>query len=63
MEFEVFNFMGAGGVALSMYNTDEVCISYESFGDSVYIPSLLSNHIVSSAECFYSLFVLLLKPR
>ncbi|CAA6672928.1 unnamed protein product [Spirodela intermedia] len=23
VEFEVFNFMGAGGVALSMYNTDE----------------------------------------
>lgn len=23
-EFEVFNFKGAGGVALSMYNTDEV---------------------------------------
>jgi isocitrate dehydrogenase len=23
-EFEVFNFTGAGGVALSMYNTDEV---------------------------------------
>ncbi|RRT72574.1 hypothetical protein B296_00018813, partial [Ensete ventricosum] len=22
---EVFNFTGAGGVALSMYNTDEVC--------------------------------------
>ena len=26
-EFEVFNFTGAGGVALSMYNTDEVQIS------------------------------------
>lgn len=25
-ELEVFNFTGAGGVALSMYNTDEVCI-------------------------------------
>lgn len=25
-EFEVFNFTGAGGVALSMYNTDEVQI-------------------------------------
>lgn len=25
-EFEVFNFTGAGGVALSMYNTDEVHI-------------------------------------
>lgn len=23
-EFEVYNFTGAGGVALSMYNTDEV---------------------------------------
>ena len=23
-EFEVFNFTGVGGVALSMYNTDEV---------------------------------------
>jgi len=23
-EFKVFNFTGAGGVALSMYNTDEV---------------------------------------
>lgn len=23
-EMEVFNFTGAGGVALSMYNTDEV---------------------------------------
>lgn len=23
-ELEVFNFTGAGGVALSMYNTDEV---------------------------------------
>ena len=26
-EIEVFNFTGAGGVALSMYNTDEVCYS------------------------------------
>lgn len=25
-ELEVFNFTGAGGVALSMYNTDEVNI-------------------------------------
>lgn len=25
-ELEVFNFTGAGGVALSMYNTDEVCM-------------------------------------
>lgn len=25
-ELEVFNFTGAGGVALSMYNTDEVCL-------------------------------------
>lgn len=25
-EFEVYNFTGAGGVALSMYNTDEVCV-------------------------------------
>lgn len=25
-ELEVYNFDGAGGVALSMYNTDEVCI-------------------------------------
>lgn len=25
-EFEVFNFTGAGGVALAMYNTDEVDI-------------------------------------
>lgn len=24
MELEVFNFTGSGGVALSMYNTDEV---------------------------------------
>jgi len=24
VELEVFNFTGAGGVALSMYNTDEV---------------------------------------
>ena len=24
-EIEVFNFTGAGGVALAMYNTDEVC--------------------------------------
>lgn len=24
-ELEVYNFTGAGGVALSMYNTDEVC--------------------------------------
>lgn len=24
IELEVFNFTGAGGVALSMYNTDEV---------------------------------------
>jgi isocitrate dehydrogenase len=26
-EFDVFNFEGAGGVALSMYNTDEVISS------------------------------------
>lgn len=26
-EIEVFNFTGAGGVALAMYNTDEVCYS------------------------------------
>ena len=26
-ELEVFNFEGAGGVALSMYNTDEVISS------------------------------------
>jgi hypothetical protein len=25
IELDVFNFSGAGGVALSMYNTDEVC--------------------------------------
>lgn len=25
-ELEVYNFTGAGGIALSMYNTDEVCI-------------------------------------
>jgi hypothetical protein len=25
-ELEVYNFTGAGGVALAMYNTDEVCI-------------------------------------
>lgn len=25
-EFEVFDFEGAGGVALSMYNTDEVIL-------------------------------------
>lgn len=33
-ELEVFNFSGAGGVALSMYNTDEVEIKklyYSSF--------------------------------
>jgi len=24
-EFEVFHFDGVGGVALTMYNTDEVC--------------------------------------
>jgi hypothetical protein len=27
-EFEVFKFKGAGGVALSMYNTDEVLILF-----------------------------------
>lgn len=27
-EFEVFNFTGAGGVALSMYNTDEVKLDH-----------------------------------
>lgn len=32
-EFEVFNFTGAGGVALSMYNTDEVCF-WELLGGS-----------------------------
>ena len=25
-ELEVYEFTGAGGIALSMYNTDEVCI-------------------------------------
>ena len=30
-ELEVFNFTGAGGVALSMYNTDEVQISQMLF--------------------------------
>jgi len=27
-EFEVFKFKGAGGVALSMYNTDEVLMIF-----------------------------------
>jgi hypothetical protein len=27
IELDVFNFNGAGGVALSMYNTDEVCLA------------------------------------
>lgn len=26
-ELEVYNFTGEGGVALSMYNTDEVCFA------------------------------------
>lgn len=26
-ELEVYNFTGEGGVALSMYNTDEVCLA------------------------------------
>lgn len=30
-EFEVYNFTGAGGVALSMYNTDEVCLQLFGF--------------------------------
>lgn len=29
-EMEVYNFTGAGGVALSMYNTDEVCFARPS---------------------------------
>lgn len=27
IDLEVYKFTGAGGVALSMYNTDEVCLS------------------------------------
>lgn len=30
-ELEVYNFTGAGGVALSMYNTDEVCLQMFGF--------------------------------
>ena len=31
VDLEVFNFTGAGGVALSMYNTDEVLVSLNWF--------------------------------
>lgn len=39
-EFEVFNFTGAGGVALAMYNTDEVDI-IERVPDAFFYPRQL----------------------
>lgn len=35
IELDVFNFSGAGGVALSMYNTDEVCSLCHASFDSL----------------------------
>lgn len=35
IELDVFNFSGAGGVALSMYNTDEVCSLCHASFDAV----------------------------
>ena len=39
-EFEVFNFTGAGGVALALYNTDEVDI-IERVPDAFFYPRQL----------------------
>lgn len=58
-EFEVFNFTGAGGVALAMYNTDEVD-SFERVLDIFFLLSLMSilpksltEYIVDTLVLFY----------
>jgi hypothetical protein len=37
VDLEVFNFTGAGGVALAMYNTDEVLLSF------IWFPEIANN--------------------
>lgn len=57
-ELEVYNFTGAGGVALAMYNTDEVCIWMVLFiiilFEHIFNYSCNNKYVVFGLETVYS---------
>lgn len=61
-ELEVYNFTGEGGVALSMYNTDEVCILSDKPFSSIFFFSKILIDFCDRWVCYlveFSPFVLL----